>query len=176
MNHSQRSGTSGIPGLDTVPGDRRGSRRIRLLAAADGVSTIEFAIVASMFAALAIGMIDFGMGLWQQMEVGNAARAGAEYAGLHGWDSSAIQNAVTSATGLSSITASPAPAQQCGCPNATSGVTWTGQSPPCTSSCTGGATPSTYVSVSAQASYALIAPYPGISSPITLTATAVARM
>lgn len=149
---------------------------MRLLVAADGVSTIEFAIVASMLATLAIGMLDFSMGLWRQMEVGNAARAGAEYAALHGWDSSAIQNAVTSATSLSSITASPAPAQQCGCPNATSGVTWTGQSPPCTSSCTSGATPSTYVSVSAQASYALIVPYPGISSPITLAATAVARM
>src|SRR5215470_10363377 len=59
----------------------------KLLAAVDGVSTIEFAVTASMLGTLAIGMLDFGMGLWQQMQVGNAARAGAQYASIKGYDS-----------------------------------------------------------------------------------------
>src|SRR5207244_342619 len=130
----------------------RGSGKIRLLVAIEGVSTIEFALIGSMLATLAIGMLDFGMALWQQMEVGNAARAGAEYAAVHGWgvDGSAIQTAATSATSLGSISASPSLA--CGCPDATSGVTFTGQSPPCTTACVpSGASPSTYVSVFAHA-------------------------
>jgi Flp pilus assembly protein TadG len=141
-----------------------------------GVSTIEFALIASMLVTLAVGMLDFGMAFWQQMEVGNAARAGAEFAAVHGWglDGSAITTAATSATNLSSLTASPS--QVCGCPNASSGVTLTGQSPPCTTTCSSGAAPSAYISVSTNASYALIVPFPGISSPINLTATAVARM
>src|SRR5437899_13008472 len=147
--------------------DQRDCRRTRLWAAVEGVGTIEFAVVASMLATLAIGMLDLSMGLWQQMEVGNAARAGAEYASLKGWDSSAIQTAVTSATSLGSITASPAPTQSCGCPDATTGVTLSG-TPPCTSTCPDGVTKAgTYVTVGAQASYSTILPYPGISSPIT---------
>jgi Flp pilus assembly protein TadG len=146
------------------------SRSIRLLRADAGVSTIEFAVIASMLATLAIGMLDFGIALWQQMEVGNAARAGAEYAAKNGWNSSGIQSAVTNATSLSSISASPAPTQQCGSPDATKGVTLSG-TPPCTS-----AYPYTYISVSAQASYSPIVPFPGFNSTVTLTATAIARM
>ena len=158
-----------------APG-KHGFGVIRLLAAVEGVSTIEFALIGSMLVTLAIGMLDFGMALWQQMEVGNAARAGAEYAAVHGWgtDGSAIQTAATGATSLGSVTASPS--QVCGCPDASSGVTLTGQSPPCTTACSNGGSPSAYISVSTQALYALIVPFPGITSPISLTATAVSRM
>jgi Flp pilus assembly protein TadG len=158
-----------------APG-KQGFEAIRILAAVEGVSTIEFALIGSMLVTLAIGMLDFGMALWQQMEVGNAARAGAEYAAVHGWgtDGSAIQTAATSATSLGSVTASSS--QVCGCPDASAGVTLTGQSPPCTTACSNGGSPSAYISVSTQASYALVVPFPGITSPISLTATAISRM
>lgn len=152
------------------------SKRIGLLAAVDGVSTIEFAVIASMLATLATGILDFSMGLWQQMQVGNAARAGAEFASINGYNSTGIQNAVTSATSLSSISASPAPSEQCGCPT-TSAVTFFSpvQSPPCNSStCSNGSTPNTYIVVSAQATYTPVVPFPGFSGA-TLTATALAR-
>lgn len=164
-------------GKDTILGSAaRWVAGTRLAAATDGVSTIEFALIASMLATLAVGLLDLGMGLWQQMEVGNAARAGAEYAAVHGWgvDGSAIQTAATSATSLGSVSATPS--QVCGCPNATSGVTWTGQSPPCTTTCADGSSPNNYISVSTRASYALVVPFPGVNSPISLTASAVARM
>ena len=159
-------------GFDSKPPERRNSPSKRLWAAAEGVGTIEFAVVASMLATLAIGLLDLSMGLWQQMEVGNAARAGAEYASLYGWNSPAIQTAVTSATSLGSVTASPSPTQSCGCPDATSGVV----AASCGSTCSSGLTAGTYVTVGAQASYSTILPYPGISSPVTLSATAIARI
>jgi Flp pilus assembly protein TadG len=152
------------------------SKRTGLLAAVEGVSTIEFAVIASVLATLAIGILDFSMGLWQQMEVGNAARAGAEYASINGYNSAGIQTAVTSATGLSSITAST-PSEQCGCPTA-SAVTFfsPAQNPPCnTSTCSNGSTPNTYIVVSAQATYTPVVPFLGFSSA-TLTATALARL
>ena len=158
--------------VESKPPQRRNSPRPRLWAAVGGVGTIEFAVVASMLATLAIGMLDLSMGIWQQMEVGNAARAGAEYASRKGWNSSAIQTAVTSATSLASITASPSPTQSCGCPDVTSGVV----AASCGSTCSSGLTASTYVTVGAQASYSTILPYPGISSPLTLTASAIARI
>jgi Flp pilus assembly protein TadG len=153
-----------------------GSAAIGILAAVEGVSTIEFALIGSMLALLAVGMLDFGMALWRQMEVGNAARAGAEYGAVHGWgaDGSAITTAATSAANLGALTASPS--QVCGCPDASSGLILTAQSPPCTTVCSNGASPSAYISVSTNFSYALIVPFPGVSSPISLSATAVARM
>ena len=47
--------------------------------------------------------MDFGMGFWEQIQVGNAARAGAQYAIFNGWNQSGISTAVTSATSLASI-------------------------------------------------------------------------
>lgn len=152
-------------------------RRLACLARAHGgVSTIEFAIVAPAIALLLIGIIDFGMGLWQEMQVADAAQAGASYAALNGWNSTAsqIETAVTSATSLSGLQASPAPSvMSCGCPNSNStALTQT----TCGSSCPDGSTAGHYWIVNAESSYSTILPYPGISSPMTLTATAYARL
>ncbi len=101
----------------------------------------------------------------------DAAQAGAQYALLKGWNSTAIQNAVTRATPLSSITASPAPTQSCGCPNGTT-VTAAG----CGTPCPGGATPGTYVTVNARASYSPLINYPVLGSSVTLTAQSIVRI
>jgi Flp pilus assembly protein TadG len=45
-----------------------------------GTAAIEFAAVASFLSFLLLGLTDFGVGYWEKIEVGNAARAGAEYA------------------------------------------------------------------------------------------------
>jgi Flp pilus assembly pilin Flp len=148
----------------------------RLLREERGVSAIEFALIAPVIAILIIGIIDFGMGLWRQMQVANAAEAGAAYAAAKGWNSTTggIENAVTSATNFSAITASPAPTWPpwCGCPNTSSGVT----SATCGSNCGDGSLAGHYVTVQAQASYSTILPWPGISSPITLSSSAYARL
>lgn len=141
-----------------------------------GVSAIEFAFVAPVIAVLIIGIIDFGMGLWKEMEVANAAQAGAAYAAAKGWSSgvSGIESAVASATSLSSITASPVPTWPpwCGCPNTSSGIAATS----CGSPCSDGSTAGHYVTVYAQAPYSTILPWPGINNPMTLSYATYARI
>jgi len=146
-------------------------RQCSLRRARDGASTIEFAIVVSFLATLALGALDFGVGFWEQMQVGNAARAGADYAAKNGFNSSNIQTAITSATALSSIAASPAPTQSCGCPSAASGII----TATCGVSCASGGIAGTYVTANAQASYTTLFPWPGIPNPVTLTASAIVR-
>lgn len=144
----------------------------QLIAADDGMSLIEFAFVVPILSILIIGILDFGMGLWHQMQVGNAARAGAQYVTLHGWDSTKITNAVQNATSLSGVSATPAPAQVCGCASSSSGVT----TATCGSTCSDGTLAAHYVNVGAQASYSTILPWPGITNPMTLSATAIGRL
>src|SRR5262249_44080924 len=134
-------------------------------------SGIEFALMAPIFAAALVGMVDLGMALYQRMEVGNAAQAGAQYALNKGYDSAGITNAVTSATGLSGVTASPAPTKSCGCASGTA-VTAVA----CGSVCATGALAGTYVTVNAQVSYSTLFSYPGLDSPMTLTGQSVIRI
>ena len=104
----------------------------RVFAARQGASTVEFAFIMAFFLIpLVLGIIDLGMGLFVQMEVGNAARAGAEYATycrcaddqtILPVVTTTIKTAETTATGLGTgVTAHTA--QFCGCISATGSVT-----------------------------------------------------
>jgi len=112
-----------------------GYRIVRLLrraaAAREGASTVEFAFIMAFFLIpLVIGLLDLGMGLFVQMEVGNSARAGAEYATyckcaddqqILPVVQTTIKTAEQSATGLgTAVTAHTA--QFCGCISATGSV------------------------------------------------------
>ena len=140
---------------------------VRLLRGEHGAGAVEFAIGATLLAGLLIPLIDLGMGFYQKMQVQDAAQAGAQYALAHGWNSTAIENAVTSATALSSISASPAPVRNCGCPQGTSVTSST-----CGGTCAGGQSVGTYVTVSAQATYTPLIPYPVLGQSVALTAQA----
>lgn len=113
-----------------------------------GIAAIEFAIIIPMLMLMFVGLVDLGIGVYRSMEVKNAAQAGAEYAVVNGFNASAISTAVTSATRYSSIAASPAPTQFCGCASNT-GVT----NATCGATCSNGFTAGTYVTVSAAATY-----------------------
>jgi len=100
---------------------RRWIGRLGILARAEtGTSAVEFALAAPLLLGLLMPVADLGLAYSEQIQVQQAAQAGAQYASLHAWNStsiSAITTAVTSATKLSSLTASPAPRQACGCPD-----------------------------------------------------------
>ena len=147
--------------------------RSELWVAEDGVSTIEFGFVAGLLCILVLGMLDFGVGFWEQMQVNAAAQAGIQYVMKHGYGNAAnIQSASTDSTGLSGITATTnAPSGQCGCPSASVGVSFSA----CGSTCPDGSTAVNYITVTAQASYSPIFSWPGLTSPMTLSATAVVR-
>jgi Flp pilus assembly protein TadG len=136
-----------------------------------GVAAVEFALATPLLATLLTVLVDFGFGFYEKMQVEDAAQAGAQYALLYGWDSPAIQNAVTSATTLSGLTATPGPTKTCGCPSGTS-VTSAG----CGSTCANGLPAGTYVTVNAHATYTPIISYPVMGSTVTLSAQSVVRI
>ncbi len=136
-----------------------------------GASAVEFALVAPILVAMLVALGDLGTAVFERMEVASAAQAGAQLAATKGWDAASIENAVTSASGLATITATPAPTQSCGCPSG--GAITTVQ---CGSACPDGAPAGTYVTVNAQAQYSTIVSYPGLPNPLTLTGQAVMRI
>lgn len=138
---------------------------------ARGASAVEFALLAPFLVAILIPTADLGMGLYSKMQVQDAAQAGAQYAVFHGWNSAAIQNAVTSATSLSSISASPAPTQSCGCASGTSIMPAA-----CGTTCPDGQSAGTYVTVAAQAQYQPLIPYPALGTSVTLSAQSMVRI
>jgi Flp pilus assembly protein TadG len=155
----------------------------RLARAGDGATAIEFAFLGTALLWLALGVLDFGMLFWDQMQVAIAAQAGADYAGANSTAytgtppaipttySTNITSAVTGATNLATIAATPAPSALCGCPTAAGGV----QSFTCQASCSGGGTAGTYIVVNATGSYTPLFPWAG-SGPISLTSTAFVQI
>ncbi len=151
---------------------RTNRKDFRLGSDASGTAAIEFGLIGTILSFLLLGAADFGFGYWQYVQVGNAARAGAEYPANNGWNQSAIQGAVTSATALSSITASPAPTEFCGCPDAASGIV----AATCGAHCTHGGTAGTYVKVNAQAAYTTPFRVPGIPGSFPLGTSSTVRI
>jgi Flp pilus assembly protein TadG len=136
-----------------------------------GLAAVEFAVIAPVLALVMICTVDIGLGFYRKMQVQNAAQAGAEYAATHGFSATAIASAMASATGYSSVQASPQPYQYCGCAS-TSGVA----TATCGTNCAGGAQAGTYVAVSAQAVYTTLLPYPLLPDTYTFTAQSTVRI
>jgi hypothetical protein len=169
------------------------ARLSRIVGASSGASTIEFALVAAfLILPLTLGIYDFGTALYRWMEVGNAARAGAQFINVNGYSSSyntatlscSSSNftcAVQAATGLGTNVTVAVGAAYCGCE---SGSTYNGASflPPCNTCsdpskcCPAGQTPLTLAQVNASYNYKPIFTYFGFgpSSGFALSAQATA--
>src|SRR6266478_3949895 len=152
------------------------ARFVRLATATGGASSIEFALVATfLLVPLTLGLYDFGTALWNWMQVGNAARAGAQFINVNGYSSTYSTSgnscpaapanttftcAVQGATSLGSAVNVSVGNSYCGCQN---GTTYTSQvyAPPCnvcgsfvTTSCfPAGQTPVTMAQVNATYNY-----------------------
>jgi Flp pilus assembly protein TadG len=136
-----------------------------------GVAAIEFAMIVPVLLFMIVGVVDLGMGIYADMQVQNAAQAGAQYAIAHGYTASSISTAVTSATSFSGITVSSGPSKFCGCPSS-SGVT----TATCGSTCSNGTSAGTYVTVSASGTYTTMLPYPLIPSSYTFVHPSTVRI
>jgi Flp pilus assembly protein TadG len=136
-----------------------------------GGAGVEFAVIAPMLVLAIVGTVDLGLGLYQNMQVQNAAQAGAVYATSHTFSAASISAVVSAATKSSSVTASPAPAKFCGCAS-NAGVAANA----CSASCPAGAIAGTYISVNAQASYSPLLPYPFLPGTLTLSAQSIVRV
>jgi len=136
-----------------------------------GAAAIEFGLMIPLLALIVVSVTDIGLGVYRKMQVENAAQAGAQYAMVHGFDQTAISNAVTNATNSTSISAAPNPSQFCGCPSTTGVGTAS-----CGSTCSTGSVAGSYATVSAQATYSTLLNYQLVPSSYTFTAQSTARL
>jgi Flp pilus assembly protein TadG len=153
----------------------RGLERLRQFFSSDctataGVASVELAIIAPVLVAALICTIDLGLGIYRSMQVEAAAQAGAEYAVVRGFSAAGVISAVASATSLGGVQATPAPVQFCGCASA-GGVANTA----CGQPCPDGTNPGTYVTVSAQANYNTLLPYPMFPNTFVFAAQSTVR-
>jgi len=136
-----------------------------------GTAAIEFALILPIIALLFTALFDLGYLAYETMEVQAAAEAGAQYAAKNTWNAGAITAAVTSATGMSGISAVPAPTQFCACPTGTTLSPAT-----CGSTCSGGGTTGTYGQISAQKQHWTVLPYPTLPQPFIIAGQAIRRL
>jgi Flp pilus assembly protein TadG len=136
-----------------------------------GNAAVEMALIAPLLVTLLIGMADYGTAIHRRMQVQHAAQAGADFAMRNGFSSAAIATAVTNATTVAGLSATPLPVEGCGCASAGMVVPAV-----CALPCASGEAAGTYVTVSAQATHTTLLPYPGIPSSFTFTATSMTRV
>ncbi len=135
----------------------------------DGVTAIEFAMIAPILIGLAIATVDLGLGVYTDTQLANAAHSGASYAVQYSYDPNAMTAAAQASTSLKNVTVTSA--EFCGCPTAT-GVTATS----CTSTCSDGLSAGTFAQVTATKQYATLLAYPGIPATINLSKQATVRI
>jgi hypothetical protein len=78
---------------------------------------------------------------------------------------------MVNSTGLSGVTASPAPSEFCGCPAANAIA-----ASACAQTCASEAAAGTYVRINASLAHQTILAFPGMVSPTTLTGLAIVRV
>ncbi len=130
--------------------------RSRLWGAEDGLGAIEFGFVAPVLLTMLLGIIDFGMAFWEQMEIANAADAGAQWGMTNTYNADSIASVVASATDLSGIGVTSS--NPCGCPSST-GITIYA----CSASCPDSTTPKPYIVVNTHICYSTLFSWPGLA-------------
>ena len=152
------------------------------------VAMIEFAVVMPILVLLLLPLVDLGLGFYVKTQLMTAAEAGAQWAFVNGWNGTStttqtsILSAVSNATGLGAVSASPAPVLACGCADGTN-ITYSSPgsafSPSACSgltACASGQKPGAYVTVSTQVSYKPVFTYLIFSGTATLSASSTVRI
>lgn len=71
-----------------------------------GVAAVEFGLVATVLALLLPAATDLALAIWANQQVGNAARAGSEYAAANCWDGTNNAVATNCATNVTTAATS----------------------------------------------------------------------
>lgn len=153
------------------PLDASGRFLRAFLREAAGNVVVEFAFLLPLLAYVFVGVVDLGLGIYREMQIKQAAQAGAEYAAVNGFHADAIARAVADATSYSGVAADPAPATFCGCVsnNAIVGAT-------CNSFCSDGSLAGTYATIYASRRYSTLFRYPYIPDGLNMRAKATVRL
>lgn len=148
-------------------------RAAALWRARDGVAAVEFALIVPLLILLLGGAVSLGDALRVRIAVGNAARAGAAWAQLNGFDANGIAAAAQAATALTGVAVTATvSAASCTSP-ASLLLAPAGAAALCPAT---GAPPGTYAGVAASVSYTYVIPLPGLPTTTTIAASAVARV
>lgn len=131
-----------------------------LLRAREGLGAIELGFIAPVLFTLLLGVLDFGMAFWQQMEIANAADAGAQWGMGNAYNETSIRTVAQSATNLSSVNVSST--NPCGCASST-GVAGGYGTPPSCMTCPDGSTAKPYIVVNTRICYSTLFHWPGLT-------------
>ncbi len=148
---------------------RRCATLLKPLTREGGASLVEVALLVPVLVLLLVGVIDFGMAYYLDIEIGNAAYAGAIYGSQNNTDTTGMQNAaVKDAANVKNMTATAT--YGCECSDGTNQV------PSCTKQPTGcSVNPVNYVQVTTSATYKTLFPWPGIPSSFPMQGLAKLR-
>jgi len=91
----------------------------RVASSRRGAAAVEFALMATVIAAMLTGIANYGMAQFDKMELRSAARAGAQMALKNRTDTTAIENAVINATNLTLTAADVTTTESCECADGT---------------------------------------------------------
>ena len=134
-----------------------------------GVTAVEFAIIGPILIGMFVSIVDLGLGLYNQVQLANAAQAAADYAMQKGYNSDAMTTVAQAATRLAGVTV--ANSQFCGCPSSSGVTTIT-----CGSSCSDGLTAGTFARTTTTKDYSTLLQYPGLPATFHLSETSLARV
>jgi len=84
-----------------------------------GAAAVEFAIMVPVIAAVLVGLADYGMAMFDKMELTSAARAGAQMALLDSSSSSVIKQVVVDSTDIGITTSDVTITESCECADGT---------------------------------------------------------
>ena len=147
---------------------------LRILLKADrGAALVELALVAPTLLLLVLGAVELGRAYFVNLEVVNAAHAGAEYGSLNPTDTAGITTAATqSAPNLPNLTV-PTVTYGCECSDGSSYYASCSTVPTCSASL--GSNVVYRVKVKTQSVYTTMMPWPGVATSFTLSNTATIR-
>ena len=93
--------------------------RARLAFSRRGAAAVEFAILVPVILAALTGIVNFGLVMFDKMELVSAARAGAQLALIDRTDTTGIAQAVVASTNLSLTTSDVTTTEFCECADGT---------------------------------------------------------
>lgn len=131
-----------------------------------GSVAIEMALITPFLALLLSGIINFGLILANQNQLYGVVNAGMLYAAGAGatMTPAKVQTVMQGASSMTPLTITTSSFCQCA-----------GAGAACTSTCSDGSVPRTYITMTAQSSVTLIAPDFIINNPFTTSATGTVR-
>jgi len=81
-----------------------------------GASAVEFALIAPVMLVMLMGLLDYAVAVFHRTELESAARAGAQYALVDGFDATTITTAVEASTNLDTNFLTVTVTESCECP------------------------------------------------------------